>query len=126
MNTPHEPPRPVPGSPANWDPAAFGPTRELHPRPVTTSHPIRAEVRVAGFHLDTQVARAEFAAAKIRDVVRKQLEDALPGITPDDVAQLLKFTEHETQVTTQPDGCVSVAVAFDVVTRSHALEDGDQ
>ena len=111
----------TPGPPANWDPTAVGPTRELRPRPVIMSHPIRATVRVAAFHLDTQAARAELAAAKLRAAVLAQIEDALPGITPDGVAQLLKFTEHETQVTTQPDGCVTMTVSYDVVTRSHAL-----
>lgn len=113
--------RPMPG-PADWDPAAFGPTRELRPRPVIMSHPIRATVRVDALHLGTQTA-AEIAAAKIRNAVLAQIEDALPGITPDDVAQLLKFTEHELQVTTQPDGYVTMTVSYDVVTRPHALEE---
>ena len=96
-------------------------TTDPYPRPVVMSRPIRATVRVDALHLGTQAA-AELAAAKLRDAVLAQLEDALPGITPDDVAQLLKFTEHETQVTTHLDGCVSMAVAFNVVTRPHALD----
>ena len=112
--------RPMPGL-SDWYPAAVGPTRALHPHPVITSHPISATVRVDALHLGTQAA-AELAAAKLRDSVLAQIEDALPGITPDDVAQLLKFAEHETQVTTHLDGCVSMAVAFNVVTRPHALD----
>lgn len=100
-------------------------TTDPYPRPVVMSRPIRATVRatvrVDALHLGTQAA-AELAAAKLRDAVLAQLEDALPGITPDDVAQLLKFAEHETQVTTRPDGSVSMAVSFDVVTRSHAFD----
>ena len=112
--------RPMPGL-SDWYPAAVVPTRELHPHPVTTSRPISATVRVDALHLGTQAA-AELAAAKLRDAVLAQIEDALPGITPDDVAQLLKFTEHETQVTTRPDGYVSMTIAFDVVTRPNALD----
>ena len=91
-----------------------------YPPPVITSRPIRADVRVAGFHLDTQAARAELAAAKIRDVVLKQLEDALPGITPEEAAKLLKFTEHELQVTTHPDGSVRMYLAFNVAAKEEA------
>lgn len=92
-----------------------------YPHPVITSHPIRVTVRVDALHIGAQAA-AELAASKIRAAVLAQIEDALPGITPDDVAQLLKFAEHETQVTTSPDGSVSMAVAFNVVTRPHALD----
>lgn len=112
--------RPMPGL-SDWYPAAVGPTRELHPHPVIASRPISATVRVDALHLGTQAA-AELAAAKLRDAVLAQIEDALPGITPEDVAQLLKFAEHETQVTTRPDGSVSMAVSFNVATRSHALD----
>ena len=113
--------RSMPGPPANWDPTAVGPTRELRPRPVIMSRPIRAAVRVDALHLGTQTA-AELAAAKIHAAVRAQIEDALPGITPEDAAQLLKVTEREMQVTTRPDGSVSMTIAFNVVTRPHTLE----
>ena len=99
-------------------------TPDPYPRPVIMSHPIRATVRVDALHLDTKTA-AELAAAKLRAAVLAQIEDALPGITPDGVAQLLKFAEHETQVTTRLDGSVSMAVSFNVATRSHALENGE-
>lgn len=91
-----------------------------YPHPVITSRPIRADVRVAGFHLDTQAARAELAAAKIRDVVLKQLEDALPGITPKEAAKLLDRMERETQVTTHPDGSVSMYLAFNVAAKEES------
>lgn len=113
----------MPGPP-DWCPAAFGPTRELHPRPVIMSRPIRVAVRYDAPHLDTRTA-AEIAAAKLRVAVLAEIEDALPGITPDDVAQLLKFTEHETQVTTDPDGSVSMTVSYNVAAHPLSLEAGE-
>ena len=95
-------------------------TTDPYPRPVVMSRPIRATVRVDALHLGTQAA-AELAAAKIHAAVRAQIEDALPGITPEDAAQLRKVAERELQVTTRPDGSVSMTIAFDVVTRPHAL-----
>ena len=92
-----------------------------YPRPVVMSHPIRATVRVDALHLGTQAA-AELAAAKIHAAVRAQIEDALPGITSEDAAWLRKVAERELQVTTRPDGSVSMTIAFDVVTRPHALD----
>ena len=96
-------------------------TPDPYPRPVVMSRPIRAAVRVDALHLGTQAA-AELAASKIRAAVMAQIEAALPGITPEDAAQLLKVTERELQVTTRPDGSVSMAVSFDVATLPHALD----
>lgn len=95
------------------------PAPDHYPPPVIMSRPIRAAVRVHALPLGTQTA-AERAAAKIRDAVLAQVEDALPGITPEDAAQLLKDTEHELQVTTHPDGSVSMSVAFNVTARRTA------
>ena len=88
------------------------------------TRPITAAVRAYTLPLGTQTAAvratAERAAVKIRDAVLTQIEDVLPGITPEDAAQLLNATEHELQVTTHPDGSVSMAVSFNVTARRTA------
>lgn len=91
-------------------------TRTSCPPPVIMSRPIRASVRAYALPLGTQTA-AERAAALIRDDLLAQVEDALPGIAPEDAAQILKVTEHELQVTDHPDGSVSMTVSYNVDPR---------
>ena len=79
-----------------------------------------AALRAHALPLGMQTA-AERAAIKIRAAVLTQIVDALPGITPEDAARLLKLTEHELQVTTHPDGSVSMTVSFIVTNRPTAL-----
>lgn len=86
------------------------------PPPVIMSRPITAAVRAYALPLGTQTA-AERAAALIRDDLLAQVEDALPGITPEDAAQFLKVAEHELGVTTHSDGSVSMSVSYKVTAR---------
>ena len=91
-------------------------TTDPYPHPLILSRPITAAARAHALPLGTQTA-AERAAAKIEEAVMAQIEEDFPDLDPEEAAQWLKLTEHELQVTTHPDGSVSMAVSYNVTAR---------